>query len=186
MAEPKAAAGCMPTTTRSGRAGLWFFVGLSLSSTAVSFIRQRYESGTFNTLYADLAEDVVQQQREPGVDTASVTGRTELLRGYVDFLGRDVPLAIALTITLLGSLAMLFYYDTVLGAAAAAIAIPVVLVNCRLMRRSRGLFEELNDLAEARVAVISQGRPTETRRHFGMVSRRWVRLSDAGEPSTSG
>ena len=30
------------------RAGLRFFVGLSLSNTAVSFVRQRYESRTFN------------------------------------------------------------------------------------------------------------------------------------------
>jgi len=33
------------------RAGLWFFVGPRLSNTAVSFVRQRYESRTFNTLY---------------------------------------------------------------------------------------------------------------------------------------
>jgi len=166
-------------------AGAGVFVALSLSHTAVSFIRQRYESRTFNQLYADLAADVVEQQRDAGVDTASVTGRTELLGEYVDFIGRDVPLAITATFTIVGSLAMLFYYDALVGVVAAGIALPVMLINRRLMRRSEGLFAELNDLAEVEVDVISRGRHAETRRHFGIVSRRWVRLSDAEAASWS-
>ena len=165
--------------------GVMVFVALSLSQTAVGFIRQRYETRTFNQLYADIATDIVEQQRDAGVDTASVAGRTELAGEYVEFLQTDIPVAITATFTVVGSLAMLLLYDPLVGLVAAAVALPVALLNRRLMVRSERLFRELNDLAEVEVNVISRGRRAESRRHFGVVSRRWVRLSDAEAASWS-
>ena len=159
-------------------AGLAVFVALSLAHTALSFIRQRYQTRTFNPLYADIAADLVAQQRAAGIDTASVSGRTELAAEYVDFLDRDIPLAITAAFTVAGSLAMLFLYDPLVGAAAALVAAPVMVLNRRLMARSEGLYHDLNDLAELEVDVIDRGRRAESQRHFGLVGRRWVRLSD--------
>lgn len=170
---------------RDSWVGSSVFVALSLTHTGLSFARQRYESRTFNRLYADLAADLVEQQREADVAAASVAGRTALTGEYVEFLQSDIPLAITSAFTVVGSLAMLFVYDVVVGVAAALVALPVMLVNRRLMRRSQGLFEELNDLAEAEVDVIRRGRRTESRRFFGIVSRRWIHLSDAEAASWS-
>lgn len=159
-------------------AGVVVFVALSLGHTATSFIRQRYQTRTFNPLYADIAADLVAQQRAAGVDTASVSGRTELVSEYVDFLDGDIPLAITAAFTVVGSLVMLFLYDPLVGTAAALVAAPVFVLNRRLMARSAGFYRELNDLAEIEVEVIGRGRPAESRRHFGIVGRGWVRLSD--------
>lgn len=170
---------------RDSWAGVGVFVVLSLAHTAISFIRQRYQTRTFNGLYADVAADLVEKQRHAGVDTASVTGRIELAGEYVEFLDSDIPLAITAGFTVVGSLVMLFFYDVLVGAAAAAIALPVMLVNRRLMARSEGFFEELNDLAEVEVDVIRRGRRAESHRHFGIIGGRWVSLSDAEAASWS-
>ena len=159
-------------------AGVAVFVALSLAHTAISFLRQRYQSRTFNPLYADIVADLVAQQRAAGVDTASVSGRTEMAAEYVDFLDEDIPLAITAAFTVFGSLVMLFLYDPLVGAAAAALAAPVMVLNRRLMTRSKGFYRELNDLTEIEVDVIGRGRRAESQRHFGIVGRRWVRLSD--------
>ena len=159
-------------------AGVVVFVGLSLAHTAVAFARQRHASRTFNPLYAGIASDLVAQQRSEGIDTASVSGRTELAAEYVAFLETDIPLAITAGFTVVGSLVMIFLYDPLVGAVAAAISLPVVLLNRRLMVKSEGLYRELNDLAEVEVEVIGGGRQAESQRHFGIIGRRWVRLSD--------
>jgi hypothetical protein len=159
--------------------GLAFFIALALTHTAVGFARQRYQTRTFNRLYADIATDVVEQQRGAGVDMASVSGRTALAGEYVEFLEHDVPLAITAGFTIVGSLVMIFAYDPAVGVVAAAIAIPVVLINRWLMARSEVVFRDLNDLAEVEVDVIGRGRRTESLRHFGRISRQWVRLSDS-------
>jgi len=160
-------------------AGVGVFVALSLAHTAVAFVRQRHQSRTFNPLYAGIAADLVEQQRGAGIDMASVSGRTELAAEYVEFLDVDIPLSITAGFAVIGSLVMLFVYDPLVGAVAAALAVPVTLLNRRLMARSGGLYHELNDLAEIEVDVIGRGQRTESRRHFGIVGRRWVRLSDA-------
>lgn len=166
-------------------AGVGVFVALSLAHTAVSFTRQRHQSRTFNRLYAGIAADLVQQQRDAGVDTTAVSGRTGLVGDYVEFVEVDIPLAITATFTIAGSLVMLLAYDPLVGLVAALVGLPVAVVNRRLMARSEGIFEELNQLAEVEVEVIGRGRQADSRRHFAGISRRWIRLSDAEAASWS-
>lgn len=160
-------------------AGVAVFAAITLSHTAISFIRQRYDTRSFAGLYADVAADLVQQQRRDGIPTTAIVGRTNLAGEYVGFLETDIPLAITATFAVLGSLLMLFLYDPLIGLAATAIALPVTLLNRRLMRRSSDIYRELNDQTEIEVAVIGSGTHHEVRRHFRIVGRQWVRLSDA-------
>jgi ABC-type multidrug transport system fused ATPase/permease subunit len=166
-------------------AGVAVFAAISLSHTAVSFTRQRYDTRSFARLYAEIATDLVQQQRDDGVATTAIVGRTNLASEYVEFLERDIPLAITAAFAVFGSLAMLFFYDPLIGLVAAAIALPVGLLNRRLMQRSSGIYRRLNDQTELEVAVIGTGTHDEVRRHFGIISRQWVRLSDAEATSWS-
>ena len=165
--------------------GVVLFTAISLSHTTVSFIRQRYDTRAFARLYAEIATDLVNQQRDQGIATTAIVGRTNLAAEYVEFLERDIPLAITALFAVFGSLVMLFFYDPLLGLVAAAIALPVALLNRRLMRRSRGIYRRLNDQTELEVAVIGTGTHEEVRRHFGIISRHWVHLSDAEAASWS-
>ena len=167
------------------RTGVVVFAAISLAHIVVSFVRQRYDSRSFSQLYAVIATDLVHQQREEGIATTSIAGRTSLAGEYVDFYEQDIPLAITASFAVLGSLVMLFFYDPLLGLAAAAIALPVALLNRRLVQRSRGIYGRLNDQTEREVAVIGAGTHDEVRRHFRIISRQWVHLSDAEATSWS-
>ncbi len=149
------------------------------------FTRQRYDSRSFAKLSAEIATDLVHQQRDDGVATSAIAGRANLAGEYVDFLERDIPLAITAFFAVFGSLLMLFFYDPLLGLVASAVAVPVALLNRRLMRRSRRIYRRLNDQTEVEVAVIGTGTHGEVRRHFGILGRQWVRLSDAEAASWS-
>ena len=166
-------------------AGVIVFAVISLSHTAVSFTRQRYDSRSFAKLYEEMATDLVERQRTDGVDTSAIVGRANLAGEYVEFLERDIPLAITALFAVFGSLVMLFFYDPLLGLVAALVAVPVALLNRRLMRRSRHVYRRLNDETEVEVAVIGTGTHDEVRRHFGILGRQWVRLSDAEAVSWS-
>jgi hypothetical protein len=159
--------------------GVVLFAVISLSHTAVSFSRQRYDSRSFAKLYELMASELVERQRTGGVDTSSIVGRANLAGEYVEFMERDIPLAITAAFAVFGSLVMLFFYDPLLGLVAALVAVPVALLNRRLMHRSRRIFRRLNDETEVEVDVIDTGTHDEVRRHFGILGRQWVRLSDA-------
>lgn len=159
--------------------GIGVFVAVSLAHTLVAVARQRYDARSFNRLYVDLASAVVEEQRERGVATTSIVARTALVSEYVDFLEVAVVAAIAAAFAVLGSLVMLFVYDPALGTVAAAAAIPVALLNRRLVRRSSRIFRPLNDEAEQEVSTIERGTAAEVRGHFKVLGRHWIRLSDA-------
>jgi hypothetical protein len=159
--------------------GVILFAALSLAHTGLGVARQWYDTRLFNRLYASLATDLVEHQRAEGVATTSVVARTLLADEYVDFLRSGVNTAITAAFALVGSLVMLLFYDPVIGLVAAAVAVPVVLINRRLMRRSGRIFRVLNDQSEREVSLIDDGSVQDVRRHFGVVAGYWNRLSDA-------
>ena len=95
--------------------GVVLFAVISLSHTAVSFTRQRYDSRSFAKLYELMASDSSNVNEPGGVDTSTIVGRANLAGEYVEFLERDIPLAITAAFAVLGSLVMLFFYDPLLG-----------------------------------------------------------------------
>jgi len=159
--------------------GVAAFVVLSLAHTGLGVARQWYDTRLFNRLGAAFATDVVADQRADGVATTSVVARTLLADEYVDFLRSGVNTAIVAGFAVVGSLAMLFFYDPLLGLVAAAVAVPVALINRRLMRRSAGIYRALNDQSEREVSLIDEGSVKDVRRHFGVIAGHWNRLSDA-------
>jgi di/tricarboxylate transporter len=159
--------------------GVTVFVVLSLAHTCLGVARQWYETRLFNRMYAEFATDLVADQRADGVATTSVVARTLLADEYVDFLRSGVNAAITAGFAVVGSLVMLFFYDPLLGLVAAAVAVPVGLINRRLMRRSAGIYRALNDQSEREVSLIHEGSVKDVRRHFGVIAGHWNRLSDA-------
>lgn len=159
--------------------GLAVFVALSLVHTGLGVARQWYDTRLFNRLYTSFATDLVEGQRAGGVETTSVVARTILADEYVDFLRSGVNAAIVAGFAVIGSLAMLFFYDPLLGLVAASVAIPVAVINRRLMRRSARIYRALNDQSEQEVFLIDKGTVPDVRRHFGVIASHWNRLSDA-------
>ena len=159
--------------------GVALFVAVSLAHTSVAVARQWHDARAFNRLYADMSSALVEEQRRQGVATTSVAARIVLVGEYVDFLQVAVAAAITAAFAVVGSLIMLGLYDVHLGLVAAALALPVAFLNRRLLRRSRRIFEPLNDESEREVSTIEAAAPKEVRRHFNVIARHWVRLSDA-------
>lgn len=159
--------------------GIAVFVSISLAHTALAVARQWFDTRSFNRLYSDLASDLVELQRADGVATTSVVARASLAGEFVEFLEHDVAAAIAAAFAVVGSLVMLVFYDPLLGAVAALVAGPVALLNRRLVRHSGRIYRRLNDQSELEVSLIDAGSSTDVRRHFRLVARQWIRLSDA-------
>jgi len=158
--------------------GVIGFVVLSLAHTCLGVARQWYDTRLFNRLSASLAADLVEDQRAEGVATTSLVARTVLVGEYVDFLDSGVNTAIMAAFAVVGSAVMLFFYDPLVGLVAVAVAIPVAVINRRLMRRSAGTYRALNDLSEHEVSLIDEGSVKEVRRHFVVIAGHWNRLSD--------
>jgi ABC-type multidrug transport system fused ATPase/permease subunit len=100
-------------------------------------------------------------------------------RDFVTFFEKDVPVIVTSLIGVFGSAAILFTYDLLIGAATAALFVPVFLVNRVYSRRSLKLNEGLNNQLEREVDIIEVAEPATVQRHFDGLRVCRVKLSDA-------
>jgi ABC-type multidrug transport system fused ATPase/permease subunit len=138
-----------------------------------------YDTRVYTRIYNHIVVETIIRQRRAGVDTTGVAARSSMSRDFVTFFEKDVPVIVTSVIGIVGSTAILFAYDLVIGAVTALLFLPVVLVNRLYGRRSLRLNEGLNNQLEEEVRVIEAAEPDGIRQHFEKVRACRVKLSDA-------
>lgn len=159
--------------------GLVLLVAVWLVHLVLSFVRQRVDTRVFMGLYADIASHIVDVQQARGHGTSKVSARVEMVRDVVGFFEKEVPAMVHNVIAVVGSLAMLFTYDVDAGLIAMAVLLPMGLVNAWYWRRAVRLNRAINNQVEREVDDIESGRLFRVRRHFRLLRRWRVHLSDA-------
>lgn len=145
----------------------------------ISFGRQRYDTRVFMGLNARIASHMIEQQHGKGHGTSAVSARVEMVRDIVGFFEKEVPDMFRHAVTVVGSLAMLFTYDMDAGFIALLVLLPMSLVNAWYWRKALRLNRGINNQMEREVDDIESMRPLRIRRHFWMLRRWRVKLSDA-------
>jgi ABC-type multidrug transport system fused ATPase/permease subunit len=147
--------------------------------TAIGCGRQMYDTRLYTRVYNAIVTDTVLRQRRAGVEPTKVAARSAMSRELVTFFEKDMPVVLNAMVTIVGSAAILFYYDLAIGAVAALLFLPVAIINRRYMRRSLTLNEGLNNQLEREVQVIEAAQESAVARHFAEVRVWRVKLSDA-------
>ena len=158
--------------------GLTWLVAVWLVHLALSFARQRIDTRVFMGLYADVASHIVGEQQEQGHGTRKVSARVEMVRDVVGFFEKEVPAMVHNVLAVVGSLAMLFTYDVDAGFIAMAVLLPMFVVNAWYWGRALRLNRTINNQIEREVDDIESGSAFRVRRHFRLLRRWRVRLSD--------
>ena len=150
-----------------------------LLHTAIGCVRQLYDTRLYTKIYNAIVIDTVLRQRQSGVEPTKVAARSAMSREFVTFFEKDMPVVLNTLVSIVGSAAILFYYDLVIGVVAASQFIPVAILNRSYMRRSLMLNEALNNQLEHEVRVIEAAQEGAVTRHFAEVRAWRVKLSDA-------
>ena len=159
--------------------GLTMLVAVWLVHLVLSVARQRIDTRVFMRLDAEIASHLVRVQQTQGHGTSKVSARVEMVRDIVGFFEKEVPAMFHNVVAVVGSLAMLFTYDIDAGFIALVVLLPMGLVNAWYWRRALRLNRGINNQIEREVDDIESGRVFRIRRHF-LLLRRWrVMLSDA-------
>lgn len=147
--------------------------------TAVGCGRQMYDTRLFTKIYNAVVIDTVLRQRRAGIEPTAVAARSAMSREFVTFFEKDMPVVINAVVGIVGSAAILFFYDLVIGAVALLLFAPVAVINRNYMRLSLTLNAALNNQLEQEVKVIDGAQRQAVKGHFGKVRIWRVRLSDA-------
>jgi ABC-type multidrug transport system fused ATPase/permease subunit len=145
----------------------------------IGLFRQMYDTRLYTDVYNTIVEDTILRQRKAGIKATTVAARSAMSRDFVTFFEKDVPVLVTSLIGIVGSAAILFWYDLIIGAIAASLFIPVILVNRLYIRVTLRLNEGLNTQLEQEVQAIEKAEGEPLKHHFDQVRCWRIRLSDA-------
>lgn len=146
---------------------------------AIGTFRKMYDTRVYTEVYNAVVIETILRQRRAGIQTTGVAARSAMSREFVTFFEKDVPVIGTALIAIIGSAAILFFYDIVIGALVTVLFVPVYLMNRVYSRRSLKLNTGLNNQLEEEVQFIERINPEELKHHFEQIRCWRVKLSDA-------
>lgn len=159
--------------------GLIALIGVWLVRLVIAFIRHRYDTRVFMNLYAEIATQIAVLQQKQGHSLSKISARVELARDIVDFFETEIPSVFHDFVAVLGSLGMLFVYDTQAGMIAMLVLLPMGGINVWYWRKALRLNQGINNQIEREVDTLTTARSSVINRHFRLIRRWRVALSDA-------
>ena len=143
----------------------------------VGTIRHRLDTRTYSAIYTSLVTKFL-ARRYNKADVSKLSAHSTLAREFVDFLEFDLAYVMEAVFSLLGSLLLLFYYDTSVVLVCLGILLPVIGLSYLYGKRMNNLNLQKNDELEKQVDIITTGNSHLILQHYENLRKWQIRISD--------
>ena len=144
----------------------------------VGAARRAADTRTFTRIYAEMVVPVIVSQRAEGEETSAVSARVALSRELVDFFENHLPTLITAAVSMAGAVLMLLIIEPWPGVAALAVMAVFALLVPRFAATNDRLYFRLSNRLEHDVGQIERARRRHLNRHYGLISRLRIRISN--------
>ena len=157
--------------------GLILLSGVHLAWLIVGTIRHRYDTRTYSSIYTTLVTTFLSRRIHQS-EVSKLSAHSTLAREFVDFLEFDLIYVIEAVYNLLGSIVLLFFYESKVVLVCLAILFPVMFISYFYGKKMKHLNKLKNDELEQQVDIISSGDKKAMFRHYNNLKKWQIRISD--------
>jgi len=143
----------------------------------IGTLRHRYDTRTYSSIYTSLVTRFL-SRRFHNTEVSKLAAHSTLARELVDFLEFDLVYVMEAVYNLLGSLVLLYFYDSKVVLICLAVLVPVSIVSYFYGKKMTRLNKLKNDELEQQVDIISSGNHLAIRRHYTKLRQWQIRISD--------
>jgi len=143
----------------------------------IGTIRHRYDTRTYSAIYTSLVTHFLSRKIK-AKEVSKLSAHSTLAREFVDFLEFDLVYIIEAVYNILGSMILLFFYQSSVVLLCLAILLPVMTISYFYGKKMKRLTQLKNDELEKQVNVISSGDSNAIRKHFNNLRKWQIRISD--------
>jgi len=143
----------------------------------IGTIRHRYDTRTYSAIYTSLVTHFLSRKIK-AKEVSKLSAHSTLAREFVDFLEFDLVYIIEAVYNILGSMILLFFYQSSVVLLCLAILLPVMAISYFYGKKMKRLTQLKNDELEKQVNVISSGDSNAIRKHFNNLRKWQIRISD--------
>lgn len=143
----------------------------------IGTIRHMYDTRTYSAIYVSLVTKFLSRRNEKS-DVSKLSAHSTLAREFVDFLEFDLVYVIEAVYNLVGSLILLFFYQSSVVLLCLAVLIPVILIGRVYGRRMKYLTKKKNDELEKQVQMITSADKRTLSKHYNNLRGWQIKISD--------
>lgn len=136
-----------------------------------------YDTRTYSAIYVSLVSKFLGRKKSQQ-DVSKLSAHSTLAREFVDFLEFDLVYVIEAGYNLIGSLILLFFYESSVVLMCLAVLIPVVLISRVYGKRMQNLTKKKNDELENQVDIITNADHKTLTRHYNKLRTLQIKMSD--------
>lgn len=143
----------------------------------IGTIRHMYDTRTFTSIYTSMVTNFL-SKRKQHADVSMLSAHSTLSRELVDFLESDLPYIIEAFYNIVGSLVLLYFYESNVVLICFAILIPVGIISFFYGKKMSDLTQMKNDELEKQVSVIAIGNKESINKHYNKLRSIQIKISD--------
>lgn len=157
--------------------GLVYLSLVHLLWLTIGTLRHRYDTRTYTAIYSTLVTKFL-SRKFVSAEVSKLSAHSTLAREFVDFLEYDLVYIIEAFYNIVGSLLLLFLYNTSVVLVCLSILIPVSIISYLYGAKMKRLQRSKNDELEKQVDIISTGNRQLIRQHYDNLRNWQIRISD--------
>jgi len=157
--------------------GLVILSAVHIAWLIIGTFRHMYDTRTFSAIYTSLVIQFL-SRRYRKADVSKLSAHSTLAREFVDFLEFDLAYVIEALYSIVGSLVLLYFYDTAVVAICFALLIPVMAISYFYGKKMKRLTRLKNDELEKQVNIISEGDNDIIKVHYNKLRSWQIKISD--------
>jgi len=143
----------------------------------IGTIRHMYDTRTFTSIYTSMVTRFL-SKRNQNADVSMLSAHSTLSKELVDFLESDLPFIIEAFYNILGSLVLLYFYESNVVLICFAILLPVGVISYFYGKKMSALTKMKNDELEKQVSVIAFGNKDSINKHYNKLRSLQIKISD--------
>lgn len=143
----------------------------------IGTIRHMYDTRTFTSIYTSMVTRFL-SKRNQNADVSMLSAHSTLSRELVDFLESDLPYIFEAFYNIVGSLILLYFYESNVVMICFAILFPVGIISYLYGKKMSSLTQMKNDELEKQVSVIAFGNKESINRHYNKLRNLQIKISD--------
>ena len=157
--------------------GLIILSAVHFAWLVIGTLRHRYDTRTYSTIYTSLVTKFLSKKIKSS-EVSKLSAHSTLAREFVDFLEFDLVYIIEAFYNIVGSMILLFFYQSSVVFLCLGILLPVMLISYIYGKKMKRLTRLKNDELEKQVNIISSGDKKAIYQHFNNLRKWQIRISD--------
>ncbi len=157
--------------------GLIILSAVHFAWLVIGTLRHRYDTRTYSTIYTSLVTKFLSKKIKSS-EVSKLSAHSTLAREFVDFLEFDLVYIIEAFYNIVGSMILLFFYQSSVVLLCLSILLPVMLISYIYGKKMKKLTQLKNDELEKQVNIISSGDKKAIHQHFNNLRKWQIRISD--------